>query len=233
MSRLLYAVRVRPSFRFWEPYDDHRIVVRRFPEVSGLFASYAKAVVFTQETLPIDGNPFAVSWWWVANQVLSLRLSHPEWRDSVTSSYRSSWELNALCERLIAIALIPLAESEWDTPLAWQTWWEQATQGWTLEQSEALRRYLELPPWRPNPFQTEVVHFEWGTLHFEDQHEVLVDEFLALVAQLGAPIPEFSTEQGLYHWWEESAAKLPADSREQLWRLLCPYPWEIVEVPLA
>jgi hypothetical protein len=232
MSRVLYAVRVRPSFRFWEPYSQGDIVLRRFPEVSGLFATYAEAVAFTQEALPIEGNPFAGRWWWGNGEVLSLRLFDPDWRDYPTSSYGTSWKLDALCEKFLLLALLPPAESEWELPLTWQTWWEQTTQSWTTEQCEALRNYLELPPWRPNPFETELVHCEWGELHLEDKHEVLREELLTLAGQLGAPIPEFGAEQELYTWWEESASKLPADSREKLWRLLCPYPWEIVEVPL-
>lgn len=231
MSRTLYAVRVRPSFRFWEKNNQ---VFRHHPEVAGLFATPTQAHRFAESHLPIEGNPFAVDWWNCSGgEVLQLSLYDPEYRGWSGHSERTHFTREDLFEKLIAIALIPPDEAEWEVPLTWQHWWERTTHHWEIEQREALRRYLELPPWRPNPFEAELISFEYGgELHLTDQHEVLLEELAALAKTLGAPLPESVPGMDwLLNWWFDKASVLPASAREQLWRLLCPYPWEIVEVP--
>lgn len=239
MSKTLYAVRLHPQFRFWEPrywlQSDNNIILRRFPEIAGLFPTREQAEHFAATTLPIDANPFAVDWWhvWTAD-VLSLSLYDPYWWDWPSDRFPGHQSSETLVEKIRVAGLAPPNPTDYGNPLAWQRWWETTTTDWSADRREALRQQLSLPPWRPNPFDTETITIEWyepNLLHFENKHEILTEEFSALAQDLGVPLPESLTEQTLYFWWEESVAKLTPDARTQLWRLLCPYPWEIVPIP--
>ncbi|WP_309714369.1 hypothetical protein [Armatimonas sp.] len=248
MKQVLFVVRLHPSFRFWElPYQlghDDRSIMRRFPEVAALFPTRAHAVQFSAMTLPIGTNPFAVDYWtaYADDEVLTLNLYDPDWLSNPFDAElrdfesRRNFDVEEFSKSVEEQGFSFLKPSEWDTPLAWQTWWEETTRNYSENQKQQLRKEWRLPNWRPNPFDTETIHLEWQDswlLWLDNKHEVLKEELSDLAVQLSVPILDLDAELALYHWWEKSASKLSAEAREKLWRLLCPHPWEIVEVPLG
>lgn len=228
MSQTVYLVRLRAVFRLCEIYD---VRVDRIPP-EAIFASRTAAEHYTQTQLPLSHNPFART-----NESFFVDEGRINF-DPYTSEEATSrhYDPSVFLERLAQAGIEP--PDDWDyEPKSWALWWEVATLEMSPEQKAKLRQDLELPDWSENLFERALVSL------YDDialSYMVPLDMLEECATRWGLTPPYIVAPHSLHseratslvHWWDQNAPKMTDEQKADLWRLLDPQPWEIVEVEL-
>ncbi|MGC4046082.1 MAG: hypothetical protein QM758_20005 [Armatimonas sp.] len=142
--------------------------------------------------------------------------------------------IELLCNRIIEANLTPPEESDRYNLDFWQIWWETSIEKMSRFEQISLRRKLGLYCWSENPFSYK---FMW----IDD------DSLIIQLIDLSSPVSYFvdflnsihmsnpgmnATIEQWHQWWEDNST-WNESMKNFLWWLICPYPYEIVEVELA
>ena len=249
MSRSLFIVRVRACHRLYESSwslrsaSEKSKMIRVENEFEKVFTSIRLAEDYIDSNYPVDINPFGhnyeVS---VFGGIFQRFYCSPEWRSNFPP-FRDWVQGTAseLCEKIRQAGFEPPEKPDYCSQKVWKDWWESSTRSLSLLGKESLKTKIGIRTTHTNPFDCLSVFFVEGQdnavwLEFSDVHELLMEELVEIVESFGLSIRSALEEKdivlGLFVWWEEHKMNMTTLQRAQVWKLVDPFPYEIVEVPL-
>lgn len=243
MSRLLFTVRLRTSHRLYPTHwSEPQFIHRPTKNYEALFVTRSEAEDYADTHVPVDVNPFG------NNHELTLRngqflrrYRNPDWITDSNYAMHDGTGLSVcdLCWAIKRAGYSPPGMAHYCSRIDWLEWWEQTTQHLALREKQRLQQQLGIFTASANPFNSPYIQMT------PDQDDVWIDLTgihiipLERLSELIAPYELRqhdrwgSLDPGLYSWWEANRSQMTDAKKEQIWDLVDPYPYEIIEVELA
>lgn len=225
-----YLVRLRYPFRFessgeiWIERDDGHFW--------RLFGTPKAARQFTHHTLPVWLNPFGPGAQVNIHNVLTVH--HNMGVEDKCLETLVMIPLKELHERASSTTLEPLAEADCYDQGNWQAWWELVTETMTWPEQARLRRSLGVLPWVFNPFDYRFAWVYEESLCFQPfRQDCEMGWVVPGLRSLGLNTPDFQQPlEAWQKWWANEQEAMSDETRDLVWWLLMPYPYQIIEVEL-
>jgi hypothetical protein len=231
VNKTLFIVRLRKTHRLFQDYRTNHII-RPTRAAETVFSSRDHAEAFAQEQTPVDVNPFgSVNELSFDNGIFTRQYLENNGNGIWASEYNEEI-------RKTNLPVPTMAETY--TTTNWIQWWDSATQDMTIAEKQKLKSRLTIAAVYSNPFDWTIIKNDLnrGDSWIEDVklHEFTQSELEKQLAPL--PIPYLETSHNeLDHarnkWWELHKNQLSDSQKAGIWKLVDPYPYEIVEVELG
>lgn len=238
----LYLVRLRTPHRLQASPHTAKII-RHSKDFEAVFATRAQANEFAATSTPICPNPFgdyeiSTSEGIIFRSYAFSDQLHLPW----ALRYRKRIRGYDLAASIRSANLEPPLFASCCDLSEWQEWWDDITWGMATEEIDQLKHQLGISVLCTNPFRwaevSRISNDDYDTyIVFKDHHAVFLEELQNLARSFGIPSPEvpefYRAPRALVLWWEEYAPQITDIQRAQIWRLVAPYPYEILEVELV
>lgn len=245
MSRLLFGVRLRTSHRLYPAHwpESQSFIHRPTRNYEALFATCAEAEDYADTHVPIEANPFG------NNYELTLRQGHllrryrsPHWitEGNYIQHDGSGLSISELCQTIKEEGYSPPEIAAYCSRSDWKKWWEKTMQHLTVAEKQLLQQQLGLFTSSTNPFHSPYIQITEGQnnevwIDLVGIHVIPLERFTELIApyELRPEDRWGNLSPSLYSWWEANRSQMTDAKKEQIWDLVDPFPYEIIEVELV
>jgi hypothetical protein len=215
----LYAVQLKPCYRFLTDYDTGYDRATLFStSYIAVFKNRKQSELFVLVETP----NFAPTFYHVFISYTSIHIFH-DYRQEI--AWLVNWEV---FYKKIQNLKLPDPDNWYDIN-ALIDWWNVVCATHNANQIEYFRTVLELPDWGQNPFASAHIEGKDGDFGLIYAPSLLWLSDFAKACQF--PEPE-RTPEAIHAWWTEYFPQMTPEQQRALWHWFDPEPFFITEIEL-